>query len=54
MLQYTAMNPKKEIAVKNYIQLRPGLSLSQFNDQYGTEEQCQNVLEKIRWPSKIP
>jgi len=51
MLRYTAMNPQKEIAVKNYIQLQPGLSLSQFHDKYGQEEQCQNVLEQTRWPS---
>jgi ribosomal protein L37AE/L43A len=36
--------------VKNQIQLQPGLSLSQFIHQYGTEEQCKNTLEQSRWP----
>ena len=36
---------------KNDIQLQAGLSLSQFIDNYGTEEQCEAVLEKSRWPN---
>lgn len=36
--------------MKNYIQLQPGLSLSQFIDQYDSEEQCKNALEQARWP----
>lgn len=35
---------------KNKIQLQAGMSLSQFIDSYGTEEQCETVLEKSRWP----
>jgi len=35
---------------KNSIQLQPGLSLSLFIDTYGTEEQCEAVLIKSRWP----
>ena len=36
--------------MKNQIQLQEGLSLSQFIDKYGTEEQCQAVVEQSRWP----
>jgi ribosomal protein L37AE/L43A len=36
--------------VKNQIQLQPGLSLSQFIASYGTEEQCREVVEQLRWP----
>jgi len=35
---------------KNNIQLQAGLSLSQFIDSYGTEQQCEAVLAKSRWP----
>lgn len=35
---------------KNNIQLQAGLSLSQFINTYGTEQQCEAVLEKSRWP----
>ena len=35
---------------KNNIQLQAGLSLSKFIDTYGTELQCEAVLEKSRWP----
>jgi transposase-like protein len=35
---------------KNNIQMQPGLSLSQFIDKYGTEQKCEDVLEKSRWP----
>lgn len=35
---------------KNDIQMQPGLSLSQFIDTYGTEQKCENALEKSRWP----
>lgn len=35
---------------KNEIQMQPGLSLSQFFDKYGTEQKCEEVLEKSRWP----
>ena len=32
------------------IQFQPGMSLSQFLELYGTEEQCEAALEKTRWP----
>lgn len=36
--------------MKNEIQFQKGLSLSQFIDRYGTEEQCQEAVEQYRWP----
>jgi len=30
----------------NPIQFQPGLSLTELFDQYGTEEQCEQALEK--------
>jgi transposase-like protein len=35
----------------NRIQFQPGMSLSQFLELYGTEEQCNAALEKARWPN---
>jgi len=29
----------------NRIQFQPGMSLTQFLDEYGTEEQCEDALE---------
>jgi hypothetical protein len=34
----------------NRIQLKPGMSLPQFMDLYGTEEKCEAALEQTRWP----
>ena len=34
----------------NRIQFQPGMSLSQFLELYGTEEQCEPALEQARWP----
>lgn len=34
----------------NRIQFQPGLSLNQFLANYGAEHQCEEVLEKSRWP----
>ena len=34
----------------NRIQFQPGMSLSQFLELYGTEEQRVAALEKTRWP----
>ena len=34
----------------NRIQFQPGMSLNQFLKTYGTEAQCEAVLEKSRWP----
>ena len=33
------------------IQFQPGLSLNQFLENYGTDSQCEAVLEKARWPA---
>ena len=35
---------------KNKIQFQKGLSLSNFLEEYGTEEQCFEALVKLRWP----
>ena len=35
----------------NLIQFQPGMSLTELFDQYGTEIQCEQALEKARWPS---
>ena len=34
----------------NRIQFQPGMSLNQFLDQYGSQEQCESALEASRWP----
>ena len=34
----------------NRIQFQAGMSLNQFLTHYGTESQCEAVLEKSRWP----
>ncbi len=34
----------------NSIQFQPGMSLSEFFEQYGTERQCERALEQARWP----
>jgi ribosomal protein L37AE/L43A len=36
--------------VMNKIQFQPGLSLSAFLKDYGTEVQCEHALEAARWP----
>ena len=38
------------MAKMNRIQFQAGLSLSQFLDQYGKEEQCELAVEQSRWP----
>lgn len=35
----------------NRIQFQPGLSLPEFMEQFGTDEQCYAALEKARWPA---
>jgi hypothetical protein len=35
----------------NRIQFQPGLSLRELNKLYGTESQCEEALEKMRWPT---
>ena len=34
----------------NRIQFQRGMPLAEFYAQYGTEEQCETALEKVRWP----
>ena len=35
----------------NRIQFQAGLSLTQFLEQYGTEERCEQALELAQWPN---
>lgn len=35
---------------QNPIQFQKGMSLPEFLDEYGNEEQCERVLERWRWP----
>lgn len=35
---------------KNQVQFQPGMSLSDFLDQYGREDQCRMALAEARWP----
>ena len=35
----------------NHVQFQPGLSMPAFFASYGTEEQCEQALETVRWPS---
>lgn len=34
----------------NRIQFQPGLSLPEFHSKFGTEKQCHDALEQVRWP----
>ena len=34
----------------NRIQFQPGLSMPEFLKDYGTEAQCEQALEAVRWP----
>ena len=36
---------------KNKIQFQRGMSLSEFLSRYGTEDQCNDVLFRLRWPN---
>ena len=36
---------------QNKIQFQHGMSLSEFIERYGTEERCEQALERARWPS---
>lgn len=36
--------------MKNYIQLQKGISLDEFYAQYGSGAQCEEAVEKFRWP----
>ena len=35
----------------NRIQFQPGLSMPEFLKDYGTEAQCEQALEAVRWPT---
>jgi hypothetical protein len=35
---------------QNKIQFQRGLSLAEFFSRYGSEEQCEQALERMRWP----
>ena len=37
--------------MKNRIQFQEGLSLDDFCAQYGSEAQCEEIIEKYRWPN---
>jgi hypothetical protein len=39
------------VMAMNRIQIQPGLSLNELIKRYGTETQCEEPLEKMRWPS---
>ena len=39
------------MAKMNRIQFQPGMSLTEFLEQYGTESQCEVAVEKSRWPN---
>ena len=35
----------------NQVQFQKGLSLSEFHDRFGTEQQCWQALYQARWPA---
>ncbi|MDP2792563.1 MAG: transposase, partial [Sulfurisoma sp.] len=35
----------------NRIQFQPGLSMPEFLKAYGTEAQCEQAPETVRWPN---
>jgi hypothetical protein len=37
----------------NRIQFQHGLSMPEFLRDYGTEAQCERVLEVVRWPNEF-
>ena len=36
---------------KNMVQFQKGMSIPEFMDNYGTEQQCRDTLFKLRWPN---
>jgi transposase-like protein len=49
----TAVSPvgvQAIMAKMNRVQFQPGMSLTEFLEQYGTESQCEASVEKGRWP----
>jgi hypothetical protein len=46
------VNLPKEPAMKmNRIQFQAGMSMQQLYSDFGTESQCQEALERLRWPN---
>jgi hypothetical protein len=43
---------QREVAIMkmNQIQFQPGLSIPKFLNDYGTEAQCEQTLQALRWP----
>jgi Transposase zinc-ribbon domain len=39
------------IMARNPVQLQKGLSLTEFQTQYGTELQCREAVARWRWPN---
>jgi hypothetical protein len=39
-----------EVMARNGVQFQKGLSEPAFEQQYGTEEQCQAIVVTARWP----
>ncbi len=38
--------------LKNTVQFKKGLGLHEFIEKYGSEEQCQQALYQLRWPTE--
>ena len=36
----------------NRVQFQAGLSMAEFMDRYGSEEQCEAALAASRWPDR--
>ena len=47
---FAAFHLRRYAVKKNWIQLQPGMSLTQFLSRYGEEQQCEATLEYARWP----
>ena len=37
----------------NRVQFQPGLSIAEFMDEYGNEEQCEAAAIASRWPDGV-
>jgi transposase-like protein len=47
---FARITHRSTIMAMNRIQFQPGMSLSEFFDQFGTEHQREHALEEARWP----